>query len=97
MTEPAIIAHFPARRAVHGLHTCRDCRGRIARGDRYSDQRLSYDGSAYTWREHALCRALFEWAWSRNWLNDGDTYDSTDGDLPDWWAKFVAVFAPGAS
>jgi len=91
----SVLAHYPNRRASHGLHVCGDCRGRIARGDHYSDQRLADNGTAYTYREHALCRALFVWATCDGWW-DGDYYDSTDSDLPDWWREFVDTFAPGA-
>lgn len=91
-----LLAHYPDRRAAHGLHRCGDCGGRIARGDRYSDQRLADDGTAYTFREHALCRALFEQAWA-DFGGDLDFYDSRDMDLPEWWAIFVATFAPGAA
>ena len=90
-----VLAHYPHRRAVHGLHVCGDCRGYIARGDHYSDQRLADNGTAYTYREHALCRALFEEICNEGWFDD-DCYDSADMDLPDWWREFVATFAPGA-
>lgn len=91
-----VLAHYPRRRAAHGLHRCDDCGGRIAARDRYSDQRLVYDGSAYAWREHALCRALFEQAWA----DLGDVLhfrgERNARALAEWWANFVATFAPGA-
>ena len=93
----SILAHYPHRRAAHGLHRCGDCGGRIAARDLYSDQRLACDGTAYTFREHALCRELFEEAWAAGYLDEGDRYDATDMDLPESWRPYLAPFAPRAA
>lgn len=68
------------RRAAHGKHVCRFCRRLIAAGERYNDDRLAEDGSAYTFRSHVDCLD----AWS-SW--DPDEYDTdlraiSDGHLP---------------
>jgi len=89
------LAHYQNRRASR-VHQCMGCRGLIAVGDHYSDQRLACDGAAYTFREHALCRALYEHAYWRDGLYDDEGYEPADDDLPEWWRAFVTTFGPGA-
>ena len=91
-----VLAHYPRRRAAHGLHRCDDCGGVIPAGDRYSDQRCAGDGHVWTWREHALCRALY-WQAAVDYGLDDYEWSTSCGEeeLAEWWRQFVAVFAPG--
>lgn len=73
-------------------HQCCECGGAIGAGDRYIRQRnAGYDG-LYVFKAHLLCWALIDW----EWVGDESSTDwhEKQSELNEWWAAFVATFAP---
>jgi hypothetical protein len=81
----AVLLAQHTRKAAHGLHRCGWCGENIAKGERYTDQRIADNGSAYTWREHPACAERI-WKW---WRAQGYYEDEmTDGWIA--WAEMLA-------
>lgn len=68
------------RRAAHGRHRCGLCREPIAARSEYVDRRCADDGTAWTWREHIVCRDVVYEIMRREELR-ADDVDGIDA----WW------------
>ena len=77
-----LLAEYPNRKAAHGRHVCGYCYRRIAAGERYVDQRLTDNGTAWTWRAHQACHSAY-WTWDID--PDDSAYplvEVSEGHLP---------------
>jgi hypothetical protein len=73
------------RRAAHGKHVCGHCRQRIDASDRYLDLRIADGGTAWTFRTHVECDAMFNRYGRHFGLDDGDPVDWKD--VVEWNAE----------
>lgn len=69
------------RKAAHGLHTCGYCYQKIAKGEKYLDQRCADSGTAWTFRAHIDCHDAY-WTWDDDDDGSHQLIDMTNGHLP---------------
>ena len=82
------------RRAAHGLHRCGACGGTIPNRDFYLDSRCAGGGHVWTWREHALCAELCDYAYTNFPHLEPEEWASVAGDyLFEWWQVFTLTFS----
>lgn len=75
-----LLAHNE-RKAAHDKHPCNYCHKRIGRGELYLDQRLSGEGTAWTWRAHLDCHSAY-WSWAPEQDEQYELSDLSDGHMP---------------
>lgn len=64
-------------------HRCDFCGGIIRKGEKYNNQSLAFDGTAYSWKSHLHCLALTKEMW--NYVEEG----ISSGEFEAWIQEYV--------
>ena len=67
-------------------HQCHNCGDEIAAGHRYENQRIAYDGTAWTYKSHLACHEICM-AYANNYALGDDEMPYADvwDEVLEWW------------